>query len=112
MYKFLKFFQIYVEFILFIVESLFMETTLNCPGCEGVYRSRFTVKLQRSKCSLLKRIDSAGNASGRSLGDDHLILRGGGGWHFLEINILTLKMLEINNLSSSGKKINNLTLTC
>ena len=37
---------------------------------------------------------------------------GGGGWHFLEINILTLKMLEINNLSSSGKKINNLTLTC
>ena len=46
------------------------------------------------------------------LGDDHLILRGGGGWHFLEINILTLKMLEINNFSSSGKKINNLTLTC
>ena len=45
-----------------------------------------------------------------SLGDDHLILRGG--WHFLEINILTLKMLEINNLSFSGKKINNLTLTC
>ena len=45
------------------------------------------------------------------LGDDHLILRGGG-LHFLEINILTLKMLEINNLSSSGKKINNLTLTC
>ena len=41
------------------------------------------------------------------LGDDHLILRGG--WHFLEINILTLKMLEINNLSSSAKKINNLT---
>ena len=38
--------------------------------------------------------------------------RGGGGWHFLEINILTLKMLEIYNLSSSGKKINNLTLTC
>ena len=35
-----------------------------------------------------------------------------GAWHFLEINILTLKMLEINNLSSSGKKINNLTLTC
>ena len=29
---------------------------------------------------------------------------GGGGRHFLEINILTLKMLEINNLSSSGKK--------
>ena len=27
---------------------------------------------------------------------------GGGGWNFLEINILTLKMLEINNL----------TLTC
>ena len=25
--------------------------------------------------------------------------------HFLEMNILTLKMLEINNLSSSGKKI-------
>ena len=35
-----------------------------------------------------------------------------GGWHFLEINILTFKMLEINNLSSSRKKINNLTLTC
>ena len=35
-----------------------------------------------------------------------------GAWHFLEINILTLKMLEIINLSSSGKKINNLTLTC
>ena len=34
------------------------------------------------------------------LGDDHLILKGGGGLHFLEINILTLKMLEINNLSS------------
>ena len=34
---------------------------------------------------------------------------GGGGWHFLEINILTLKMLGINNLSYSGKKINNLT---
>ena len=45
-----------------------------------------------------------------TLGDDHLILRGGGGgWHFLEINILTLKILEINNLSYSGKKINNLT---
>ena len=42
------------------------------------------------------------------LGDDHLILRGGA-WHFLEINILTLKILEINNLSYSGKKINNLT---
>ena len=42
------------------------------------------------------------------LGDDHLILRGGG-WQFLEINILTLKMLEINNLPSSGKNINNLT---
>ena len=37
---------------------------------------------------------------------------GGGSWHFLEINILTLKMLEINNMSSSGKKINNLTLSC
>ena len=48
----------------------------------------------------------------RHLGGDHLILRGGGGWHFLEINILTLKMLEINNLSSSGKNINNLTLAC
>ena len=35
-----------------------------------------------------------------------------GAWNFLEINILTLKMLEINNFSSSGKKINNLTLTC
>ena len=34
---------------------------------------------------------------------------GGGAGTFLEINILTLKMLEINNLSSSGKKINNLT---
>ena len=44
------------------------------------------------------------------LGDDHFIPRGA--WHFLEKNILTLKMLEINNLSSSGKKINNLTLTC
>ena len=33
--------------------------------------------------------------------------RGGGRWHVLEINILTLKML-----SSSGKKINNLTITC
>ena len=31
---------------------------------------------------------------------------------FFEITILTLKMLEINNLSSSGKKINTLTLTC
>ena len=37
---------------------------------------------------------------------------GGGGWYFLEINILTLKMLEISNLSFSRKKINNLTLTC
>ena len=36
---------------------------------------------------------------------------GGGGWHFVEINILTLKMLKINNLSSSVKKTNNLTLT-
>ena len=35
----------------------------------------------------------------------------GGGWHFVEINILTLKMLKINNLSSSVKKTNNLTLT-
>ena len=32
-----------------------------------------------------------------------------GGGRFLEINILTLKILEINNLSSSGMKINNLT---
>ena len=30
--------------------------------------------------------------------------------HFLEINILTLKILEINNLSYSGKKINLLEL--
>ena len=36
---------------------------------------------------------------------------GGGGWHFVEINILTLKMLKINNLSSSVKETNNLTLT-
>ena len=36
---------------------------------------------------------------------------GGVGWHFVEINILTLKMLKINNLSSSVKKTNNLTLT-
>ena len=34
---------------------------------------------------------------------------GGGGWHFLEINVLTLKILEINYLSYSGKKINHLT---
>ena len=44
------------------------------------------------------------------LGDDHLILRGGGGWHFLEINILTQNMLEIKNLAFNSKKINNLTL--
>ena len=36
---------------------------------------------------------------------------GGGGLHFLEINILVLKKLKINNLSSSGRKINNLTFT-
>ena len=36
---------------------------------------------------------------------------GGGGWHFVEINILTLIMLKIKNLSSSVKKTNNLTLT-
>ena len=35
----------------------------------------------------------------------------GRGFHFLEINILTLKMLKINHLSSSGKKIDNPTLT-
>ena len=35
----------------------------------------------------------------------------GVGWHFVKINILTLKMLKINNLSSSVKKTNNLTLT-
>ena len=34
-----------------------------------------------------------------------------GVWHFVEINILTLKMLKINNLSSSVKKTNSLTLT-
>ena len=46
------------------------------------------------------------------LGDDHLIPRGGGGgWHFLEINILTFKMLKKDNLSSSGKKLKNLTST-
>ena len=44
------------------------------------------------------------------LGDDILILRGGDS-HFLEINILTLKIMKINNLSCSGMKINNLTLT-
>ena len=44
------------------------------------------------------------------LGDDHLILRGGG-WHFLEINILTPNMLEIKYLASTSKKINNLTST-
>ena len=33
-----------------------------------------------------------------------MILReGGGGWHFLEINILVLKKLKINNMSSSRK---------
>ena len=36
----------------------------------------------------------------------------GGAWHFLDINILTLKMLKMNNLSGSGKKIDNKTLTC
>ena len=46
---------------------------------------------------------------------DPFLLRGrpfdseGEAWHFLEINILTLKILEINNMSYSGKKINNLT---
>ena len=35
-----------------------------------------------------------------TLGDDHLILRGGGG------TFLTLKMMKINYLSCSGKKIN------
>ena len=35
---------------------------------------------------------------------------GRGSWHFLEMNILTLKMLQINYLSCFGKKINNLTL--
>ena len=45
------------------------------------------------------------------LGDDRLILMGGGGgWHFVEIKILALKMLKINNLASFGKKINILTL--
>ena len=39
------------------------------------------------------------------------ILRGGGGWHFFEINILTLKRLKINHLSSSGEKRNNMTST-
>ena len=39
-----------------------------------------------------------------SLKDNNLILRGGGGWHFLEINILTLKMLNINNLSLFWKE--------
>ena len=52
---------------------------------------------------------------GQFLGDDHLILwEGEGGvagtsWKYI---FLPLKMLEIYNLSSSGKKINNLTLTC
>ena len=32
-----------------------------------------------------------------------------GAWHFFEIHILTLKMLKIYNLSSSGKKINKIT---
>ena len=42
--------------------------------------------------------------------DDHLILKGGGGWYFLEINILTLKMLKINNMFSIRMEINNPTL--
>ena len=46
-----------------------------------------------------------------AFGDDHLIPRLRGTWHFLEINILTLKILKIYNLASSGKEINNLTLT-
>ena len=41
------------------------------------------------------------------LWDAHLILRGA--WHFLEINILTFKMLKIKNLSTAGKKINSPT---
>ena len=36
---------------------------------------------------------------------------GGGGWHFLEINILFLKKLKIKNMSSSERKINNLSFT-
>ena len=35
----------------------------------------------------------------------------GMGRHVFEINILTLKMLKINYLSSSGKTINIMTLT-
>ena len=38
--------------------------------------------------------------------------RGGGGLALFGQIILTLKILEINNLLSSGKKINILTLTC
>ena len=34
---------------------------------------------------------------------------GGGAGTFWKKNILTLKMMEIDNLSSSGKKINKLT---
>ena len=44
-----------------------------------------------------------------SLVDDHLILGGAG--TFLEINILTINMLEINNIACISKKINNLTST-
>ena len=44
------------------------------------------------------------------LGDDHLIRGGGGGGLALFGNKYSdLKMLEINKLSPSAKKINNLT---
>ena len=33
----------------------------------------------------------------------------GKAWHFLEVNVLTSKMLKINDMSYAGKEINNLT---
>ena len=41
------------------------------------------------------------------LGDVLFSLRGV--WHFLEVNVLTSKMLKINDMSYAGKEINNLT---
>ena len=39
------------------------------------------------------------------LGDEQLILKGGG-WQFFKINILTVKHLKINNLAWVPRKIN------
>ena len=76
------------------------------PSKSGTIVVRLFIFLSRSGRIIYFQHFQGQNIRGRPLDSE------GGGLALFGNNILPLKMLELNKLSSSGKKINNLTLTC